>query len=269
MDDLWHAIEHPALKAAVQMASLLFARILPMTVLTPIFGGQTMPRRLRTGLNLLFTLALLPAFLPTFTTPVDVVTYTILLAKEAIVGFTLAFFILIVFESLSAIGALIDLARGATMANVLDPLTQNQESILAMFFTQLAIVLFLSIGGIRMLFSALGDSFIILRPQALLPSANIVGPGAAESPISIVGDIFLIALKIGAPAVIVLLLLDFGLSVINRVAPQIQVYFLGMTLKGTVGLLIVLLAFGITVDLFINQFAGALHALRAWTNAAR
>ena len=47
------------------------------------------------------TLAFLPAFLPTFTKPVDVVTYAILLAKEAIVGFTLAFFILIVFETLA------------------------------------------------------------------------------------------------------------------------------------------------------------------------
>jgi flagellar biosynthetic protein FliR len=195
-------------------------------------------------------------------------TYTILLAKEAVVGISLAFFIMILFEALAAIGALIDLARGATMANVLDPLTQNQQSIIAMFFTQLAIVLFLSIGGIQMLFRALGDSFVLLPPQRLLPSFNVVGPSAADSPIALVGELFLIALKIGAPVVIVILLLDFALSVINRVAPQIQVYFLGMTVKGTLGLLIVLLALGLTVDLFVSHFAEALHALRAWTSSA-
>src|SRR5947209_11760077 len=117
MNELAHLLDSPALRAALQMASLLFARLLPIIVLTPVFGGQVLPRRLRMGLAFVFTAALLPPFLASFTTPLPVGRYGALLAKEAIVGVTLAFFVTMVFESIGAIGSLIDLSRGATLAN--------------------------------------------------------------------------------------------------------------------------------------------------------
>jgi flagellar biosynthetic protein FliR len=267
MDAILDLLNHPALKATTQIAALIFARLLPITVMTPVFGGQTMPRRLRMGLTMVFTLALLPGFLPSFTTPVNVLTFAALLGKEAIIGLTLSFFIFILFESIAAVGALVDLSRGATLANVLDPLTQNQESILAMFFTQVAIVLFLSIGGIQLLFRALGDGFVLIRPQELLP-ASLLGGNATESPIGLVTDLFVIAIRLGAPAIVVVVLLDFSLAVINRVAPQVQVFFLGMTMKGTLGILVILLALGLTFELIVDHFAQLLQALRAWTMTA-
>jgi type III secretion protein SpaR/YscT/HrcT len=263
MEDLWSILRHPELKAAMQMASLVFARLLPIVVLTPVFGGQMMPKRLRMGLTFVFTVALVPALLPAFRQPVGPLPYAALLAKEAVIGLSLAIFLFVLFEALAAVGALVDLSRGATMANVLDPLTQNQESILAVFFTQLAIVLFLSIGGIQLLMRALGDGFALLRPQDLLPP-SVVGPSATETPIGLVANLFAIALRLGAPAIVVVLLLDFGLAVINRIAPQVQVHFLGMTLKGTIGVLIVLLAFGLTADLIVTHFGDMLRGLRAW-----
>src|SRR5437763_16218372 len=103
MNELAHLLDSPALRAALQMASLLFARLLPIIILTPVFGGQTMPRRLRMGLAFVFTVALLPPFLASFTTPIPTAFYSALLAKEAVVRITLAFFVPMVFESIGAI----------------------------------------------------------------------------------------------------------------------------------------------------------------------
>ncbi|HEY7120816.1 MAG TPA: flagellar biosynthetic protein FliR, partial [Tepidisphaeraceae bacterium] len=228
MDEFRRFLEIPGLKGAAQIGSLLFARLLPVIVFTPVFGGQTVPRRFRFGLAFLFAVALLPAFYPSFEQVIAPGEYGVLLAKEAVVGMTLSLFVLILFETLSAVGALIDLSRGATLANVLDPMTQNQQSILAVFFTQLALVLFLSIGGVQILMRALADSFILLGPRQLIPT-SLVGPAATSEAIGLVGDLFLLAFRMAAPAVIVVFLLDFALGVINRVAPQIQVYFLGLT----------------------------------------
>src|SRR5438105_6956327 len=137
-----------------------------------------MPRRLRVGVVILFTLALLPGFYPAFGQIIPWTRYAVLLAKEAAVGLTMAFFLLILFEAVASVGELLDLARGSTLANVLDPLTQNQQSVLGVFLTQLAVVLFLSIGGVQLLFRALGDSFVLLRPHDMLPAA-FFGPNGA------------------------------------------------------------------------------------------
>jgi flagellar biosynthetic protein FliR len=267
MDELQRLLEAPGLKGAAQVGALLFVRLMPIVAFTPVFGGPIVPRRLRVGLALLLTVSLLPPFYPTFERVIPPMQYAALIAKEAVVGMTLTLFLVVLFETLAAVGAVVDLSRGATLANVLDPMTQNQQSILAVFFTQLAVVLFLSVGGIQILVRALADSFVLLRPQQLLP-ARLVGPGAAGEAVGLVADLFLLAVRLAAPTLVVLFLLDFALGVINRVAPQIQVYFLGLTTKGVVGLLIVFLGLGLFVDLMVEHFGRILQAMRDWVTLA-
>jgi type III secretion protein T len=76
--------------------------------------------------------------------------------------------------------------------------------------------------------------------------------------------LFLLAVQLGAPAVVVLLLTDFALGTINRVSPQIQVFFLGMTGKGSIGLIIVLLGLGLFSDLVISHFGSMIAAMHEW-----
>src|SRR5579859_5627257 len=93
MDPLSQLIAMPALRGGAQIGSLLLARLLPMLVMTPVFGGQTMPRRLRLGIAIAFTAGLLPPFLPLFSKTIPATDYVILLAKEAVIGLILAFFV--------------------------------------------------------------------------------------------------------------------------------------------------------------------------------
>jgi len=267
MDPLSQLISMPALRGGVQIGSLIMARLLPMMVMTPVFGGQTMPRRLRIGIALAFTAALLPPFYPHFSKLIPAPDYTILLAKEAAVGLIMAFFIQILFEAVAAVGALVDLARGATLANVFDPLTQDQQSILAALFTQVAIVLFIAIGGMQLLFRGIAQSLVLVPPLKFV-SMSTFGPEGAATPIALLSSLFLLAVQLGAPAVVVLLLTDFALGVINRVSPQIQVFFLGMTGKGSIGLAVVLIGLGLFTDLVISHFATMLNALQNWARAA-
>jgi flagellar biosynthetic protein FliR len=268
MDEIRQLLENPEFRGAAQLASLVFARILPIIAFSPVFGGQVIPRRLRVGISILLAIVLFPTIYTNTHQAIAAAPYVVLLVKEAIVGLTLTFFLVILFETIAAVGALVDLARGATLANVFDPVTQNQQSILAQFFTQLAIVLFLSIGGIQFLIRALADSFVLLRPDQILPD-RLVGAAGTTEAIGLLGDMFLLVFRLGAPAVLVLLLLDFALGVINRVSPQIQVYFLGMTVKGVIGLLVVLLGFSLFGDQIIDQFARILQAMRDWVTLAR
>ncbi len=271
MDDIQKFFFSPQIKGVIQYAFLIFARLTPIIAFSPVLGGQTLPKRVRMGLGFFLTMALVPMFIhnPEQVTVQPQGLYLLLLGKEALVGLSLSLILLVLFETVASMGALVDLARGATMANVLDPLTQNQQSILAVFFTQVAIVLFLSVGGLQILIRVLGESFVILKPTELIP-LRLFGPQATTEVIGLVGDLFMIAFKLGAPTVVVLVLVDFGLGVINRVAPSIQVYFLGMTTKGCVGLLVLFGGIALTYDLLVEQFGRGLHTIHEWvTTMAR
>lgn len=250
-------------KPAAQVAGLLFARLLPLVVFTPLFGGDATPRRLRMGITILLTLALLPGFLPISAAfRPQWLDYAILIIKEALVGFALALFVLILFEIFSAFGAMVDLARGATLANLFDPLTQKQESLLAVFFLQMTLALFFALGGHRVLLDALAESLVAV-PLWGLPR---VGQGSAWALIGLTADLFSVALKLAAPVFVVLLLLDIALGLINRVAPQIQVFFLSLTIKGCLGLFVVLCGLGLLVE---SQFPAVIRLLRDWLMTLR
>jgi flagellar biosynthesis protein FliR len=79
----------------------------------------------------------------------------------------------------------------------------------------------------------------------------------AGAMIAATADLWVVALKIMAPALIVLMLMDLMLGVANRMAPQLDVFFISLSLKGSVGALIVALSLyyllGMTPDLFRRQ----------------
>ena len=86
------------------IAGLVFARLLPIVAFTPIFGGSTTPRRYRAGLSILLALTLTPLLLPAQIQDGSGATYVALLAKEALVGLTIAVFIRVLFEMVAALG---------------------------------------------------------------------------------------------------------------------------------------------------------------------
>jgi flagellar biosynthesis protein FliR len=69
-----------------------------------------------------------------------------------------------------------------------------------------------------------------------------------------------------APALVVLLLADVVLGVANRVASQMDVFFLGLALKPAVGLLVVALSFyalsGVSREAFVGFHSWLLSWLR-------
>jgi flagellar biosynthesis protein FliR len=74
---------------------------------------------------------------------------------------------------------------------------------------------------------------------------------------------FVLMLKVVAPALVVLLLADLVLGVANRVASQMDVFFLGLALKPTLGVLVVALSLYALSGLSREAFV----AFHAWLNS--
>lgn len=221
-------------------ALLLFCRTAPLVVFTPLLGGEVAPKRFRVALSLLLTLVLVPVYLPHCAFPMAQNAVVAIVAKELLIGISLALVVKMLFAMLGATGALMDTARGSTMANSNDPLEREQGSLLSTFFRYTLVLVFVVSGGYELLLRAFCESFETLPPGAELPP-RLQGSEAIWLFAQLLAQLFVTAMRIAAPVMAVMLLVDAALGLLNRVAPQIQVFFLGMTIKSTLALVVLLL----------------------------
>ncbi|MEM9419478.1 MAG: flagellar biosynthetic protein FliR, partial [Planctomycetota bacterium] len=189
--------------------------------------------------------------------------YILLLVKEAAIGLCLAFVITLMFDTLDAFGGMVDLARGATLGNVFNPLTQAQSPVSSVFFVQLGVVLFLTVGGLQAVLDGLGHSFTAAPLYAVAPP-ELFGPtsGTVGTTIGLVSQLMVVALRLAAPVIVVLLLIDVVLGLINKVAPQIQVFFIGLSIKATVGVAVLLVGMAVTFGVVFEHFDAFVISMR-------
>ena len=114
-----------------QLFLLLLVRIVPIISFTPLFGGPETPAQFRMGFSGLLAAALLLPALPAYPGPVPGDLFVALAAKEAFLGGSVAILIRILFDLLTSSGALIDVARGATIANVVTAPSTEPSTITA------------------------------------------------------------------------------------------------------------------------------------------
>jgi type III secretion protein SpaR/YscT/HrcT len=214
-------------------------RTVPIAWLIPAFGGQNVPAQARMGIGLALAVLCLPQIVPTVPIDEGITYWIMLLAREACVGFTVGYVGSGIFRAAESAGRMIDTLRGANMAEVISPVTEGRSSPMGDIFLLLTTVIFLEIGGVGFVATALARSY-----QAV-PLVNTTTPAsfAAAGRLAIITSAQLMEsiLALSAPAIVALMLADFVLGAIARMASQIPVYFLGMPLKGLAGIGIVLI----------------------------
>lgn len=258
VEELLRWLAEAGLERVVQLFALAAARVAPIVVLSPVFGGEALPQRLRVALIValaaVFGLALEPRF-----EHVDALRLIALLAKELFIGGALALLVRLGFDALAACGALIDLGRGAALASVLDPLSRQQSSPLAQFLVLAFTTLYLSIGGHAWVLEALARSFAAYPLDEFAP-AQLVGERALQAWIALSGELLTTALMLAAPVLAVVFLLDAALGLAQRLAPSVQVFFLGGTAKGLLGVAVLLTSVAALLELMAERAFNLLDA---------
>ncbi|MFN0064355.1 MAG: flagellar biosynthetic protein FliR [Myxococcaceae bacterium] len=245
----------------VLTVALMAARIIPVLALTPFLGGETTPTEVKIGLSLALAVILFPVVQERISNvPIAAIPYIALLLKELFIGVALAFIVEMVFEAARAAGHLVDTAAGAAMAQVMVPQLQQQVTIFSSLKFQLSVVLFLTLNGHHVVIQALGDSFLTL-PLDQFPAFS-AGRWAFFDLIGrVFGHLLLVAVMLSAPALIATFLTDLALGMINRVAPQIQVFFISMSVKPVVAAAVVLLSAHLLLERMQVEFRTMLERL--------
>ena len=236
-----------------QLALLVAARIVPLVQLLPFLGGAVVPQPAKLGLSFALTILLMPVLLTTGTfEPIqDQFLFAICLMKEAIVGLTLGLIGSLVFESARIAGQIIDQMRGQTMASVMVPQLEQQASVTGNFLYQFATAIFLAVGGHLLFLRALLKTYETIGPFDA-PQIDAF-PALLEWSARLTADAITLGVMLALPILVAIVLIDLLLGLLNKSAPQINVFFLGMPLKSMLGIG----ALCITAGLFAEQFVTA------------
>jgi flagellar biosynthesis protein FliR len=229
--------------------ALLFARVGAMVMLLPGFGEATIPPRVRLAFALMLSVALAPvigASLPR--APAALGASMSLLMGELIVGLMIGSVARILMAALSTAGQIVGLETGLSFAQMTDP-TQGQAG--------QVVSIFLGVMGIAMVFATgLHHQFIMAivgSYQMFAPGGSIRMDDAAEYAIRATGDSFRIGVQIAAPLMLAGLVFRIGLGVLNRLIPQVQVFFVAMPINVLGGFVIFALALSAGVLVWLDR----------------
>ena len=175
--------------------------------------------------------------------------------KEALVGFLIGFFAAIPFWVAENVGNFIDNQRGATMGEVYSPLSGAQVSTTGVFFTQVVSTIFFTSGAVFLLLGALYKSY------ALWPVFGAGVSFAPDAPVQILGTLdgmLKTTVVIAAPVIIAMFLATIGLGLVNRTAPQLNVFFLSMPVKSALGVAMLIVYLPFIMDMLMYTKDGAI-----------
>ncbi len=228
---------------------LTLFRISIILFLLPFYGSDSLPAIVKAALCMVLTLALFPhlkvdgALFPSH--PFNI---AIMLLGEVILGLILGMVVNIVFAAIQGAGELIGFQMGFSMVSVVDPMTGQNESVTTHFLYMVTMLTFLALNGHLMLLHALAQTFELVPPGALL-----ITPPLAGEVLEFSKELFVLAIKVASPVMASLFLVDLGLALVARAAPQMNVLLIGFPLKISVGFFFLAMLFTIMSE-YIQDF---------------
>lgn len=213
---------------------LILVRITSFVSLAPFFNQSGVPVRIKLGFSVFVSVLLYYVLPMQKITYNGVIEYATLILKESAAGMLLGFSTFICIMIIQFSGKLIDIEIGLSMAQIFDPTTKTQTSVVGSFYYY-AFLLLMMVSNMHLyLLGAIVDSF------TLIPIGGIrVGSTMYDTMLGFINNYFIIGFRLILPVFATTLLLNCILGIIAKVAPQMNMFVIGIQLKVIVGLVVI------------------------------
>lgn len=215
---------------------LILTRVSCFIFIAPFFSLRNTPNNVKIGLSFFSSLLLYQTLTPAPAVMYStVLEYAIIIIKEATTGLLLGFGATICSSIVNFAGSVADMETGLSMATLMDPTTRDNSSITGVLYQYALMLMMIATGMYTYLFGALADSFTLIPVNG----AIFRGDSLANTMIRFLTDYVVIGFRIVLPIFCVMLLLNAVLGILAKVAPQMNMFAVGMQLKVLVGLSVI------------------------------
>jgi flagellar biosynthetic protein FliR len=243
---------------------LILVRITGFIYTAPFFSLKNMPIRIKSGLSIFLAAILFYAGQYDMPEYESVIGYASLVVIEALLGAIMGFFANIAYYIVSFSGNIIDMEIGFSMVNELDPITNIQTTITSNFYGYLVLLMMMITNLHHYFIRAIVDSF-----QVIHIGKEVFNPSLYELMVHFVTDYFIIGFRIVLPVFASILVVNTILAILAKVAPQMNMFVIGMQLKIFVGLFVLTMIIGLIPSVsdfifneMISMMKGAIELMK-------
>jgi len=169
-----------------------------------------------------------------------------------------------VFEGMDIAGQIISFQFGFSLANVIDPNSQVEVTVLSTIHTLAALTIFMQLGVQRWLLRATAMSFQMIPPGSLISLRSPV-----DGLIKASGAMWLVGAEIAFPILLATMLADLTIGFLSKAAPQFPAMLFGMSFKVLMGLAVLYATCVFWPRLLGHYFFHALTTLEQLLTVAR
>ncbi|MGN0318949.1 MAG: flagellar biosynthetic protein FliR [Lachnospira sp.] len=211
----------------MRLASFIFA--------APFFNTSGVPQRLKIGFALCFSILVYSIYPDMEVEYNGVIEYALLVLEEVIIGLILGMSAFFCVQIIQFAGKIIDMEVGLSMAQIYDPTSRTQVGIMGNFYYYLVMLLLIISGLYRYLVAAIVETYKVI------PIGGVkFSPGMYKIVVEFMADYFVIGFRIALPVFAATLLLNCILAIMAKIAPQMNMFVVGMQLKIFVGIFVIL-----------------------------
>jgi flagellar biosynthetic protein FliR len=215
----------PLDQAWIEAVMLAGVRMVAFIVIAPPFSYNAFPLRIKAMLSIGLALAVSPRVTAGYQMS-DTAGFFAALVLEVVVGASLGFLVYVVFSAIQSAGSLIDLFGGFQMSQAFDPQGMINGAQFTRLFQMTALALLFASDGYQLVLGGLTRSF-----TAIPVGAGIDLAAPVQAMMQATTQMFLAAVQIAGPLLVVLFLADVGLGLLTRVAPALNAFSLGFPVK--------------------------------------
>ena len=234
--------------------TVCFVRIGTMAMIMPGVGDTFTSARIRLLMAMGFTAVLTPVLYSQI--PADMPAFGVmiqLIIAEFIIGLFMGTIARFFMSALDVAGMVISLSASLSNAQVFNPGLATQGSLVGAFLGITGMVLVFAANLHHLLIMGMMDSYNVF------PIGNIPDTGSmAEFMARVLSHTFMVGVQIGAPFLILMILLYMGMGVLSRLMPQVQVFIIALPLQILLSLVLITLVLSAGFFYWMGEFENAM-----------
>ena len=235
---------------------VVFVRFAGFFSFAPIFSENRVNMQIRLLLTLFTTIIITPSvsqYLPR-EFPQNAIEFDLIIITELFLGIFAGLIGRILMAALDVAGALIGFQMSLANAFAQSAATSQQVGLPAVYISMIAVLLIFITDFHHVMIKLIIESYSIFQPGSISDITTLTGD-MAQTITKYMSASFLLGLQIGAPVTIMGLLMFAAAGIVNRLVPQIQVFFILQPLQIMLGFIVLTMSIGLLMSYFIRDFS--------------
>jgi flagellar biosynthesis protein FliR len=243
--------------AALPIFLLVLARVAGLMLASPLFTSEMLPTPLNVLLAVAISLATFPLVAPQAIAPVTLGSACAGMIGELAIGLILGLGVSLIFAGVQMAAQLMSQQAGMALGEVFNPMMESSGTEVSQLYFLVAMAVFLAAGGHHAMVRAVLDSFTAIPPLGFKPHAGLI-----DLMVNVLTVSFTLAIRVGGPVILALVLAFLTLGFISRTVPQLNLLTVGFPIKLAMALFVMAVSMISMESLLVDSVNDVMDGIR-------